>query len=216
MTAWPSTITVQAPQSPTSQPSLAPVKWNWSRSKRSSVVSGGTEALRVWPLTVIVTSVTLRAPFRSPRARQRIAERPFHQHRDEIAPIVRAGAEIADRLASVAAMRPASAIASALIVRPSRQASAFGARITTGATAPSAMRGLRKFPFRSAETRRDIDQRQGLALAQTEFLERGGLPRFSLGMTMSTSRSPGLRLVLRGPTNSSASGIRRLPAASPP
>ena len=52
----PSTITVQAPQSPTSQPSLAPVRWKWSRNSWSSVVSGGTEAVRGSPLTMIVTS----------------------------------------------------------------------------------------------------------------------------------------------------------------
>ena len=42
------------------------MRLKFSRSNCSSVVSGGTEALRVWPLTVIVTSVTPQAPFASP------------------------------------------------------------------------------------------------------------------------------------------------------
>ena len=57
LTAIPSTSTVQVPQSPTSQPSLAPVRFKSSRSILSSVVSGGTLAVRSSPFTVSVTSV---------------------------------------------------------------------------------------------------------------------------------------------------------------
>ena len=99
LTAWPSTITVQAPQSPTSQPSLAPVRLKFSRNSWSSVVSGGTEALRVSPLTVIVTSVTPRAPFPSrSRAPARWPSARFTSTAIKIAPVSGAGAEIADRL----------------------------------------------------------------------------------------------------------------------
>src|SRR5687768_7124146 len=65
LTDLPSTITVQAPQSPTSQPSLDPVNWRSSRSMRRRVVSGATCAVRRSPLTRMVTSamsLLLRLP----------------------------------------------------------------------------------------------------------------------------------------------------------
>ena len=85
--------------------------------------------------------------------------------------------------------------------------------MTVGATAPSAIRGCTEAPFVDPKAGADIDQRQRLALAQAEFLERRRLAEIFFGMTMSTSRSSGLRLVLRGPAKSSASGIVRRPLA---
>src|SRR5260370_16357017 len=73
-TGLPSTITVHAPQSPTSHPSFPPVRLNWSRRSRSSVLSGGTDALRVSPFTLSVT-FTIHA-LHSPCLAQSPA--PFH------------------------------------------------------------------------------------------------------------------------------------------
>src|SRR5207245_3974791 len=97
-TGWPSTITVQAPQSPTSQPSFAPVRLNWSRKSLSSVVSGGTEALRVSPLTLSVTFAL--GTLQSPRLGQRpgALQRSLRKHRDQMTPVLRGGAKIADPL----------------------------------------------------------------------------------------------------------------------
>ena len=58
LTDTPSTMTVQVPQSPTSQPSFAPVRPRCSRSIFSSVVSGGTLADLDSPLTVSSTNMS--------------------------------------------------------------------------------------------------------------------------------------------------------------
>src|SRR6202050_5440896 len=88
-TGLPSTITVHAPQSPTSHPSFAPVKSNWSRNIRNSVVSGGTVALRVLPLTlsVTVTICSLQAFFFGQFVGAFQAS--LREHRDEIPPELR-------------------------------------------------------------------------------------------------------------------------------
>ena len=57
LTDTPSTMTVQVPQSPTSQPSFAPVRPRSSRSIFSSVVSGATLADLDSPFTVSSTNM---------------------------------------------------------------------------------------------------------------------------------------------------------------
>ena len=51
----PSTMTVQAPQSPVAQPSLVPLSINSSRSTSSSVCCGSHRNSYSSPLTVVVT-----------------------------------------------------------------------------------------------------------------------------------------------------------------
>src|ERR1700730_5267887 len=95
-TGLPSTITVHAPQSPTSHPSFAPVRLNWSRNSRSSVVSGGTEALRVSPFSLSVTFTI--GSLQSLRLGQRPCafERSFRKHGDQVPAVLCGSAKIAD------------------------------------------------------------------------------------------------------------------------
>src|SRR5712671_3983251 len=97
-TGLPSTITVQAPQSPTSQPNFAPVRLNWSRKSLSSVVSGGTLALRVSPLTLTLNVTFTIGSLRSLRLRQRPGafQRTFCEHRDQMPPVLGRSAKITD------------------------------------------------------------------------------------------------------------------------
>src|SRR6185503_9495180 len=94
-----STMTVQAPQSPTSHPSLAPVRLKFSRSSLSSVVSGATEAERCSPLTVRVTE-TISVPCLSLLLRQfpGALERALGEDGNQIATIACRRPEIVNRL----------------------------------------------------------------------------------------------------------------------
>src|SRR5437868_6246337 len=101
-TSLPSTITVQAPQSPTSQPSLAPVRLKLSRRSLRSVVSDGTDAVRCSPLTFMLT-VTINLPFLGClalllREVPRPFERALREHGDEVAAILRRRAHVVNRL----------------------------------------------------------------------------------------------------------------------
>src|SRR5580704_10160619 len=100
-TGSPSTITVHAPQSPTSQPSFAPVRLNWSRNSRSSVVSGATLALRVSPLSLSVTFTIGSLQSLRLGQRPRAFERSFCKHRDQIFSVLCRSAKIADGLGIV-------------------------------------------------------------------------------------------------------------------
>src|SRR5580700_7440243 len=100
-TGLPSTITVHAPQSPTSQPSFAPVRLNWSRNSRSSVVSGATLALRVSPLSLSVTFTIGSLQSLRLGQRPRAFERSFCKHRDQIFSVLCRSAKIADGLGIV-------------------------------------------------------------------------------------------------------------------
>src|SRR4030095_4797219 len=55
--AWPSTWTVQAPQSPMPQPNLVPVSPRVSRSTHSNGICGATSTFCRCPLTVKVTAM---------------------------------------------------------------------------------------------------------------------------------------------------------------
>ena len=105
-------------------------------------------------------------------------------------------------LASVAAMRPASAIASGADLAAREKC--FRLRRADHRRRDRAERDARRHEgVRFCRPRKlggGIDQRQRLALAQPEFLKCGRLAEILFGMTISTSSSSGLRLVLRGPT----------------
>src|SRR5271168_1407014 len=55
--AWPPTITVQAPHSPTPQPNLGPLMFNTSRSTHSRGISGDTSTVAATLLTVNLVSI---------------------------------------------------------------------------------------------------------------------------------------------------------------
>src|SRR5208282_2272180 len=172
-TVCPSTMTVQAPQSPTSQPSLAPGSWKLSRNNLSRVVSGGTEAVRLSPLTVMVTSSMDWRLLHRPR--MGALQRAFHEHGNQVAPVSGARAEIADGLGF---HRRQTA---RLFHRLGGDRAAF--EIGFGLDGPDDGRSDRAERDPSLpeavlvpidpKTRRRIDQRQGLSLAQAEFLEGG-------------------------------------------
>src|SRR6185503_20008678 len=98
LTSLPSTMTVHAPQSPTSHPSLAPVRLKVSRNSLSSVVSGATDAVRLSPLTLIVTvTMGLASRFLCLLALRlgqckRAFQCAFGDHGDHVPPIAGGGA----------------------------------------------------------------------------------------------------------------------------
>src|SRR5579872_839964 len=182
-TGLPSTITVQAPQSPTSHPSFAPVRLNWSRKSLSSVVSGGADAVRVSPLTLIVT-FTIR-PLQSLRLGQRPGafQRSFRKSRDQMPPVLGRSAKIADWF------RVAHGHTAPLRHRLRSNGAAL--QISLGLRRADYLR--RHGPERDSrceervfvpvhpEARRDIHQRQRLPFAQSELQKMRRLAQVLLG-----------------------------------
>src|SRR5919202_7035674 len=91
--ATPSRRTVQAPQTPCSQPVWTPVSPNTSRRQSSSVSRGSTSIARVSPL--IVSSV--RMADLPPCGRARIGHGADHQRTGDAPAIVPGGVQIRDR-----------------------------------------------------------------------------------------------------------------------
>src|ERR1700684_225059 len=71
--AWPPTITVQAPHSPTPQPYLGPLMFNTSRSTHSRGISGDTSTVAATSLTVNLVSICSLLS-RSGKQQVRVAE----------------------------------------------------------------------------------------------------------------------------------------------
>src|SRR5687768_1137901 len=180
LTDLPSTITVQAPQSPTSQPSLDPVNSNSSRSIRRRVVSGATCAVRRSPLTRMVTSamsLLLRAGALSLSEGVGAFQGSLGQYRDEVAAIVGGGTHVADRL------RVAGGELARLFHRLRRDRAPVEEAFSAGRVdhlrgdgAKRHARGLERVlvPV-DPDTRGDVDERQRLSLAQAELQEVGRL-----------------------------------------
>ena len=165
ITAWPSSQTVQAPHSPSAQPSLAPVRPASWRSASSSVLPPAPGNTRRAPLIVATTvpaygasrdgpvTASGTAPVSSSTwsGRQLAAGSPAARRPN---PSATSAASVASRYAaeprrspigetSPQASRPASRQTSGVSGFPNRKRSALGARTMVGARQPRAIRAAR-------------------------------------------------------------------------
>ena len=144
-TSRPSTVTLQAPQSPVEQPSLVPVRPNWSRRASSRVSCGSHRNSTGSPLTVAVIVVLRHQPFLA-RSRQSAAVRrastPATLMRYSLVPRLSSIGLHAARLPRRACAAPAS---SSLL--PIRVLAASSTSSGRAATAPSATRARDTAPL---------------------------------------------------------------------
>ena len=156
-TAAPSTITVQAPHTPCSQPTCVPVSRSTWRRQSASVRRGSTSTSTGLPLTSKRT--VMRPPYAAARA-----QRALDQHFDERAAIVGAGVKILGRIdRSAAAARGGEdrRLVDAAAVRgrlgggePVRRASTRRSRRYAHRGASAALRDRRTARCRRARNRR--------------------------------------------------------------
>ena len=133
----PSTSTVQAPQTPCSQPTWVPVSPRSSRRKSASERRASTSRSTAAPLTVSRTRSALgrrRAGRHAREAPDRRAQRVLGQHGGEVAPVLGRGVDVVGRIAVAAARRRPRGPASPRRAAPP-PASASAARRRTGRSA---------------------------------------------------------------------------------
>src|SRR5204863_9778738 len=90
----PSSSTVQAPQTPCSQPACAPVSPSRSRRQSSSEVRASTSTAQVCPLTVSSTLIGARNLGRLAR----IHDGAYRERDGNPPPIIRRGVQVGQRL----------------------------------------------------------------------------------------------------------------------
>src|SRR5690606_17203700 len=99
-TGSPFTSTVQAPQWPVLHPSFVPVRLRLSRSTSRSVRCGSTARASFLPFTVSSIVWAMVGLSSTVRLGERCAQRPPRQHANEVAPELRRGAHVGERLRS--------------------------------------------------------------------------------------------------------------------